>query len=911
MGAGIAKLGLDPAASEGETARAIARRMREGMAVGVIARAIKDAALDDLAIAARVADAFIDAVPPGGPDHGRALVARAYVHCIAQELGPAAALLDRAAGVADARADGALRAEVNLNRVQLLGMGGDLEGARRAGEAALDGYTRLGDDVMAAHARINLGITLRLLGRHADAVAMFDRARPAFLSDSMRSGMIATNSAEALLELDRFADAERAFEDARRAFELGGDRHAVGIVEGNLADLLARQGRIDEALHRFEAARRALEAVGSAPDAARLLAEEAEALLVAGAITDARWAFDRAVGTLESAGLKRELARALNGRAMARARDGLRAEAAEDAERAARVYEELGGAFEVACARLNLVLCRAEHPDRERVLGLLDVLEERPSVLAAMVAELADLAATHGDASLAEELAARAERAAADAGVGPLRPHLLGVRARIALLRGSVPDALAALRESGHAAGAFRDSIRIPMIRATVADTLREAVLLRCELLAASPEPEHHEEAAAALDAFRARSIVDPDTPPDGQDARLRPELLECQRALHVLYGRFGRGSGDRELGRAIAELEHRQSELRRRIAAAGDAPRPGAAPEVAGPHGELLPPATAFVAFFVSRGGLGALIVRAGRVVPVPGLCPADELRSLIAKLAFVREQALLGNPSEARWRRVANEAYARTFLALEPHLEGVERVGLSKGGLVLDLPVRGLHDGDRYLIERFDIRESPSLTVAAHLAAVAAPTGPPAVIGVRDEAAPQIADELDGVASVYPDAARLGPGDATTGAVRAAVACAPVVHIATHGVLSPDRPLSSRIALTDGWLTARELASMVAPGSSVILGACHLGARSGSAAGSRPGFVDALLARRAREVICSFWALHDGSAKDMLVNVHRTRARSACTFAQALRESQVAMVRAGEHPARWAALGAHGVIA
>src|SRR6185295_18357087 len=77
------------------------------------------------------------------------------------------------------------------------------------------------------------------------------------------------------------------------------------------------------------------------------------------------------------------------------------------------------------------------------------------------------------------------------------------------------------------------------------------------------------------------------------------------------------------------------------------------------------------------------------------------------------------------------------------------------------------------------------------------------------------------------------LSGADAREGAVRAALATHTVVHLATHGVVRDDAPLTSFLALgsggplpaQDGRLTAEEVYGLRLPATLVFLSACRSG--------------------------------------------------------------------------------------
>jgi tetratricopeptide (TPR) repeat protein len=207
------------------------------------------AALDAASVLVGVAGDLGDA---GGESRARRVRAQALAY--ANRFDEALDELTRSANLAGAAGDTEAAARARLSMVHALARLGRLDEAVAAGEAALRGFHELGDALWAAKAEANLGGTRRMIGDAAAALAHFDRARPALAGEPTGLAQVDSNRAEALLELNRFAEAETAFRSALRCFEEAGAAQAAAIVEGNIADLMSRQGRLETALHYFERA---------------------------------------------------------------------------------------------------------------------------------------------------------------------------------------------------------------------------------------------------------------------------------------------------------------------------------------------------------------------------------------------------------------------------------------------------------------------------------------------------------------------------------------------------------------------------------------------------------------------------------------------------------------------------------
>jgi CHAT domain-containing protein len=117
--------------------------------------------------------------------------------------------------------------------------------------------------------------------------------------------------------------------------------------------------------------------------------------------------------------------------------------------------------------------------------------------------------------------------------------------------------------------------------------------------------------------------------------------------------------------------------------------------------------------------------------------------------------------------------------------------------------------------------------------------------------------------VAATLPGAHLLLGPEATEEAVRAALGSAPVVHLATHGLLDRDNPQASCVLLADGAaLEAAEIAGLTLRARLVVLSACHSGEGGPAGGDELLGLARAVLAAGAQAVVVTLWAVDDVSS-------------------------------------------------
>jgi CHAT domain-containing protein/tetratricopeptide (TPR) repeat protein len=137
-------------------------------------------------------------------------------------------------------------------------------------------------------------------------------------------------------------------------------------------------------------------------------------------------------------------------------------------------------------------------------------------------------------------------------------------------------------------------------------------------------------------------------------------------------------------------------------------------------------------------------------------------------------------------------------------------------------------------------------------------------------------------------------------------------VLHFATHGVLHPDQPLLSFLALSgrnrrgepvDGALYAHEIYDIDLPAELVVLSACETAlGRQLRGEGLVSGLPRAFLYAGAARVLVSLWAVEDRSTGVLMDRFYRGLVDGGLPPGRALQEAQRSLWREGHPPYRWA---------
>jgi len=103
-------------------------------------------------------------------------------------------------------------------------------------------------------------------------------------------------------------------------------------------------------------------------------------------------------------------------------------------------------------------------------------------------------------------------------------------------------------------------------------------------------------------------------------------------------------------------------------------------------------------------------------------------------------------------------------------------------------------------------------------------------------------------------------------------------ILHFATHGIVNPEEPLATSLALANGQLlTMYDLVGLRVPIDLVVLSACNSGYGEATFGDETFGLVRALLASGAKSVLVSLWPVDDACAAVFMGELYRRIRRGA----------------------------------
>ncbi|MGD2216951.1 MAG: CHAT domain-containing protein [Gemmatimonadales bacterium] len=318
-------------------------------------------------------------------------------------------------------------------------------------------------------------------------------------------------------------------------------------------------------------------------------------------------------------------------------------------------------------------------------------------------------------------------------------------------------------------------------------------------------------------------------------------------------------------------------------------------------------------IAFVVSNDGV------AGSKLPVG--------RNTVRQLTrFLR--GTLGPSDEGElWRTPLRRLYHELIAPLEAagHLDGAQLLVFAPHAELHYLPFQALlrpgPQGERFLIESYDVAYTPSASVWAELA-----RRDPALAGRGTLA---MAPKPDVLANSADEVQRVSRGDtaaevvigsrATESLFRELAPDRDVLYLATLGVLNTRNPLFSHVQLnpdetSDGRLEAHEVFGLQLSADLLVLSACETGLGSGLRHDVPPGddwvgLVRAFLYAGARSVVASLWPVDDRATATLMEKFY-TGLQNGRPKARSLADAQRAMLREPGHanPFYWAAFQLSG---
>ncbi len=818
--------------------------------------------------------------------------------------------------------------------IQPLILLGKYDQAFETAESAKKIFTHTGDRQRLAHVEINVGNIYHRQDRFEEGLACYERAYEALipLRDSEGLAVALYNMAVCLITLNDFPRALATYQRAREMCVQQGMALLVTQADYNIAYLYYLRGEYGRAIEMLRAARVASEKNGDAYVLALCDFDLSEIYLELNLSTEALETAHEGYERFQKLGMGYEEAKCQANEAMALSQLGrplpsldLFAQARPkfvreknlvwpwlmDLYQAVVLFDE-GRLFEAR----RLGTAAAKFFDASFLPGKAVLCH---LLLARIGLRSGDLSAAQSECALAlkrlEKVDAPVLRYQAEFLMGQAQHSAGDPRAAYDSFQ-RAREALETLRSSLHGEElkiAFMKN-RLEVYECLVDLCLDEAVRPNCS-----------EEAFGYMELAKSRSLAEllvqhghaALTDDAGQSALVR-RIREMREDLNWYYRRIENEQLRKEapsrerIEQLQKEAQAHENELLRafRELPATEMESDAAGPAIASLKTirELLPPDTAIVEYFTVKEQFVAAILTADSFEIVP-VTPVSRVVNLLRMVQFQMSKFRLGSEYM--------QAFTNSLLgAVQTHLTNLHKELISPfrerirarhlvivpHGMLHYVPFHALYDGGQYLIDSFTISYAPSSSIYSHcLRKPSGAAGPSLILGVPDERAPLILDEVQAVAKALPRAGLIVGAAANHAALREKGEHSKYIHIATHGNFRQDNPMFSGIRLGDAYLNLYDLYQLRLEAELVTLSGCSTGMNAVSPGDELLGLIRGLLYAGAHSLLLTLWDVHDQSTAAFM-NKFYLRLAAGDGKARAVQGAMQDLRYEYPHPYHWA---------
>ncbi|HEY9624714.1 MAG TPA: CHAT domain-containing protein [Crinalium sp.] len=288
----------------------------------------------------------------------------------------------------------------------------------------------------------------------------------------------------------------------------------------------------------------------------------------------------------------------------------------------------------------------------------------------------------------------------------------------------------------------------------------------------------------------------------------------------------------------------------------------------------------------------------------------PQAEVEQLLTQM----RQSLRPTAFIEDWLPLVQQVYDVLLRPVEPELttRDIQTLVFVPDGLLRSVPMAALHDGERYLIEKYSVVLTPGLQLLQPKPLVHQQVqGLLAGLSQAREgftALPNVAVEIDQIKAEIPAQVLLNQSF-TNESFQAQLdsTSTSIVHLATHGQFSSNAD-DTFILTWDGRINVKELDQLLRvragnrhPIELLVLSACD------TAVGDRRaalGMAGVAVRSGARSTLASLWSVSDRSTALLMIEFYRELGQPGTTKAAALRHAQVKLLHQDDYssPYYWA---------
>ncbi|MGD1949232.1 MAG: CHAT domain-containing protein [Leptolyngbyaceae cyanobacterium] len=268
---------------------------------------------------------------------------------------------------------------------------------------------------------------------------------------------------------------------------------------------------------------------------------------------------------------------------------------------------------------------------------------------------------------------------------------------------------------------------------------------------------------------------------------------------------------------------------------------------------------------------------------------------------------------------RETAKEVYKWLIRDIEPQLQQyqIKTLVFVLDGVLRNIPMGVLYDGEHYLLEKYAIAIAPELELFTprplpkDLAVFTGGVGTAQQIGDRTfPVIEKLADELDKISELYGPAPPLTNESFQKETLQEQLSTGQFsgIHIKTHGVFSSD-PEETFIVAHEKLIRGQELGELIqvasregaTPIELLVLSSCSTATGDNRAI---LGLAGIAVRAGARSTVSTLWEAQDTHNTELMIRINNELKKPGTTRAQALRNAQLALINESGYkaPHTWA---------
>ncbi len=819
--------------------------------------------------------------------------------------------------------------------IQPLILLGEYDRAFAASERAREIFTRFSETRRIASLDNNVGNILHRQDRFEEAITHYERAYKTLLEfqEWERVAVTLHNMAMCLISLNDFPRSLDCYQKSRELCERYGMPLLRDQADYNIAYLYYFRGEYSRAIEMLFATRRACEATGDAYHFALCHLDLSEIYLELNLSEEAREMAQEGFLRFEKLGMGYEAAKTLANEAIAYGQQGKTVHALERFSKAREMFareKNLVWPWLLDLYQGLLLFHEGRYFEARRLCagaaGFFDqTMLSGKAVLAHLL--LARIAFQVGEPAVAE-----AETDAAVARIELLQAPVLAyqahfLRGQLAQSRGDRSAALAAYSAARRALETLRSRLHNEELKISFVKNRLQVYEALVDLhLSGESEETAAAEAFACIEAAKSRSMTEmifqsgQSLPMgDAGQSELVRRIRDLREELNWYYHRIEleqlrpEESSSTRLQQLQEKAVSHENELLRTLRELPANERENATLEAPADLSlarlqSTLPSDTALIEYYSTGDRLLAAVVTRESIT-ITAVSVVSRVVHFLHLLRFQLSKFRMGAVYAHRFEQPLLSAtqghlavlYAELIAPLREHLKAKHLIFVPHGALHF-LPFHALRNGDEYLCDTHTISYAPSATVFALCQEKAGGDIPNSlVMGIADERAPHILNEVQSVATLLPHPELFLGAEATSEILRQRGSASGLLHIATHGTYRQDNPMFSGIRLGDGYLNLYDLYQIRLPAKLVTLSGCATGMNFVSAGDELLGLQRGLFCAGASSLLLSLWDVHDESTSALMQSFYKNFIRTG-NMATALQSAMQQLRRQNPHPYFWA---------